>query len=539
MENGLEKQVLQLQEQNQILQNARQQAEEKLMFLDEKNKLIEQLAKMAEEKAQIAEQEIKSKNEAIEKAKEELKYLQFLYDQLKRLMFGARRERFIANTDAGQMTLPFDVPEPAVAEQTTETIEYTRKKANSRENHHGRLELPSHLPVEEIHLEPEQDTTGLKCIGQEVTSELDYTPAKLFVRKYIRNTYALPGGEGIVIASLPARPIDKGIAGPGLLSSILVEKFVDHLPVYRQIERFKRDKVVIPASTIDGWVTKTADLLTPLYDHLVKLVIAQGYLQVDETPIKVLDHQNKKGTTHQGYHWVYNAPLQNAIFFDYCHGRGREGPMRLLKEFKGYLQTDGYGVYEWFARQDGITHIACMAHARRKFEQALDYDREKAGFVMQKIQELYAIERQAREAGLSPAQRKEYRLDKSLPVMNELGKKIAQMFKTTIPKSPMGIALTYAVNRWDNLLSYLYDGSLEIDNNWVENAIRPSALGRKNYLFAGSHEGAKRAAMFYSFFGTCKKNNVNPYEWLKRVLEIIPEYPANKIGDLLPQNLKL
>lgn len=539
MGNGLEKQVSELQEQNQILQNARLQAEEKLKFLEEKTKLVEQFAKMAEEKAQVAEEEIKSKNEAIEKAKEELKYLQFLYDQLKRLMFGAKRERFIANTDVNQMTLPFEVPEPAVAEQTTETIEYTRKKANSRENHHGRLELPSHLPVEEIHLEPEQDTTGLKCIGQEVTSELDFTPARLFVRKYIRNKYALPNGEGIVIANLPTRPIDKGIAGPGLLSSILVEKFVDHLPIYRQIERFKREKVVISSSTIDGWVTKTADLLTPLYDHLVKLVIAQGYLQVDETPIKVLDHQNKKGKTHQGYYWVYNAPLQNALFFDYREGRGREGPMNLLEKFIGYLQTDGYIVYEWFAKKPGITHVACLAHARRKFSDALDYDQEKAGLVMRKIQELYAIERDAREAGLTPEQRKELRLDKSLPIMNDLGKKIAEMYKSVTPKSPMGIALTYAVNRWDNLLAYLYDGSLEIDNNWIENAIRPSTLGRKNFLFAGSHEGAKRAAMFYSFFGTCKKNNVNPYEWLKRVLEIIPEYPANKIGDLLPQNLKL
>jgi len=180
-----------------------------------------------------------------------------------------------------------------------------------------------------------------------------------------------------------------------------------------------------------------------------------------------------------------------------------------------------------------------MAHARRKFEQALDYDAEKAGWVMKKIQELYAVEREARDAGLSPSQRKELRLGKSLPIMNELGKQIAVMNKTATPKSPMGMALNYAIQRWDNLLNYLYDGSLEIDNNWVENAIRPNALGRKNYLFAGSHEGAKRAAMFYSFFGTCKKNNVNPYQWLKKVLEIIPAYLANKIADLLPQNLKL
>jgi transposase len=525
MENGLEILVSELQKQNQILQIARQEAEQK--------------ARLFEESAKLAEESAKSAEESVQKTKEELKYLRFLYDQLKRLMFGAKRERFIANSDVNQMTLPFDVPEQPIAALPTETIEYTRKKTSSRENHHGRLELPSHLPVEEIHLEPEQDTTGLKCIGQEVTSELDFTPAKLFVRKYIRNVYALPNGEGIIAADLPVRPIDKGIAGPGLLSNILVEKFVDHLPIYRQIERFRRDHVVIPASTIDGWITQTANLLNPLYDHLIKLVIAQGYLQVDETPLKVLDHQNKKGKTHQGYHWVYNAPLQNAVFFDYCEGRGREGPMRLLKDFKGYLQTDGYGVYEWFAKQPGITHVACMAHARRKFEQALDYDKEKAGFVMKKIQELYAIEREARESGMSSAQRKELRLDRSLPLMNELGKKIAEMYKTTVPKSPMGIALTYAVNRWDNLLNYLNDGSLEIDNNWVENAIRPNALGRKNYLFAGSHEGAKRAAIFYSFFGTCKKNNVNPYQWLKKVLELIPEYPANKIGDLLPQNLKL
>jgi transposase len=525
MGEGLEILVSELQKQNQILQTAMQEAEQKATLFEESAKLFEESAKSAEE--------------SVQKTKEELKHLQFLYDQLKRLMFGARRERFIANIDVNQMTLPFDVPEQPRVEQLTETIEYTRKKTSSRENHHGRVELPSHLPVEEVHLEPEQDTTGLKCIGQEVTSELDFTPAKLFVRKYIRNVYALPNGEGIIVADLPVRPIDKGIAGAGLLSNILVEKFVDHLPIYRQIERFKRDQVVIPASTIDGWITQTANLLNPLYDHLIKLVIAQGYLQVDETPLKVLDHQNKKGKTHQGYHWVYNAPLQNAVFFDYREGRGREGPMKLLKDFKGYLQTDGYGVYEWFAKQPGITHVACMAHARRKFEQALDYDKEKAGFVMQKIQELYAIEREARESGMSSAQRKELRLDRSLPLMNELGKAIAHMYKTTVPKSPIGIALTYAVNRWDNLLNFLSDGSLEIDNNWVENAIRPNALGRKNYLFAGSHEGAKRAAMFYSFFGTCKKNNVNPYQWLKRVLELIPEYPANKIGDLLPQNLKL
>jgi len=180
-----------------------------------------------------------------------------------------------------------------------------------------------------------------------------------------------------------------------------------------------------------------------------------------------------------------------------------------------------------------------MAHARRYFEKALIYDAQKAGQIMTLMQKVYAVEQKAREQGLSVEERKELRLDESLPLMNELGKLIATMNKTAIPKSPMGVALNYTISRWDSYLNYLYDGSLEIDNNGVENAIRPNALGRKNYLFAGSHEGAKRAAIFYSFFGTCKKNNVNPYLWLKKVLEVIPEYPANRIADLLPQNLKL
>ena len=537
MENGTKKLISDLQKENEILKSARQSAEEKITLAKEKINLVEEHNKHLDDQNKHLDDQIKHLDEQKKHLEEELKFLQFNYDQLRRMMFGAKRERFISNAVVNQMTLPFDVPVEPVAEPTVETIGYTRKKP-SRENHHGRLELPSHLPVEEVIIEPEQSTEGLTCIGQEITSELDYTPASFLVRKYIRNKYAMPHGEGILIGTLPTRPIDLGLAGAGLLSPIRVEKFVHPLPIYRQIERFKREQIRIPASTIDSWITQASTLVEPLYEHLKKLVLAQGYLQVDETPIKVLDHKDKPGKTHQGYHWVYNAPLQNALFFDYCKGRGREGPVILLENFRGYLQTDGYSVYEMFAKRPDITHVACLAHARRKFESALSYDAEKAGLVMGKIQKLYDIEREAKEAGLPPDQRKELRLEKSLPIMNELGKKIAEMRKTAIPKSPMGLALDYSINRWDNLLNYLYDGSLEIDNNWVENAIRPNALGRKNFLFAGSHEGAKRAAMFYSFFGTCKKNNVNPYLWLKKVLEIIPDYPANKIGDLLPQNLK-
>ena len=269
MENGHEILLRELQKQNQFLQSAVQKSEEK--------------AKQSEEII------IQTKQQLLQ-SEEKVKYLQFQIDQLKRMLFGAKRERFVSNADVNQMTLPFDIPEQTAKEPELEKVEYVRAKS-SRENHPGRLELPSHLPVEEVVIEPKESTEGLKCIGQEITSTLDYTPAKLFVRKYIRNKYAMPDGQGILIGELPARPIEKGIAEAGLLSNILVEKFVDHLPVYRQIERFKREQVRIPATTIDSWITQTANLVEPLYEHLKKLVLGQGYLQVDETPINVLDHK--------------------------------------------------------------------------------------------------------------------------------------------------------------------------------------------------------------------------------------------------------
>ncbi len=280
------------------------------------------------------------------------------------------------------------------------------------------------------------------------------------------------------------------------------------------------------------------NLLWPLYENLKHRVLSQGYIQADETPIPVLD-KSKKGKTHQGYHWVYYSPLEKTVFFDYNKGRSREGPAKLLKNFSGYLQTDGYKVYDSFGGRKSITHLNCMAHARRGFEKALDYDKAKAGYAMGMFQKLYDIERKAKLENMDSEQRHALRLNEALPVLNELGKWIVETYKTALPKSAMGKATAYCIPRWDKLMNYLNDGSLEIDNNFAENAIRPIALGRKNYLFAGSARGAERAAMFYSFFGTCKKNNVNPFEWLKKVLEVIPGHKVNRLDELLPQNLKI
>ena len=477
--------------------------------------------------------------EANKKMGARLADMEFQVSQLKRLIFGAKRERFVSNEAHGQMSLPFEVGEKEDAPVKTENITYTRKK-KERVNHPGRIPLPNHLPVEEITLEPEEDTTGMECIGKEVTEQLELVPAKLFIKRYIRPKYINPGDNGAlnckgVIAGLPASPIEKGIAGPGLLAQVMVDKYVDHLPIYRQVQRFARENVRIPANTINGWQDSISGLLMPLFEKQKQLVLGQGYLQVDETPIRVLD-KDVKGKCHQGYYWVYNSPIQNAVLYDYRKGRGREGPKEMLNGFRGYLQSDGYNVYDWFGKKKEITLVNCWAHARRYFEKTQDYNREASEHVLTEIQKLYRIERFSRNLNHSPDERKAIRLEHALPILNSLGKWMAEEFKHTLPKSPMGEALQYTIPRWDNLLAYLYDGYLEIDNNLVENAIRPNALGRKNYLFAGSHRAAQRAAMFYSFFGTCKRNNINPFEWLRDVLERIPTHKANKLDELLPQN---
>jgi transposase len=499
--------------------------------------MSETLENMAPEQLFEENQKLKAENIRLESRINEM---QFQIDQMNRLLYGAKRERFIPGRDENQLTLPFEIQEEEAPEKEQEVITYIREKTK-RKNHPGRFPLPAHLPVEEIVIEPKEDTTGLECIGKEITDQLELVPARLFIKRFIRPRYIKPtddtalNHEG-VIADLPVFPIEKGIAGPGLLAQIMVDKFVDHLPIYRQIERFKREGIKIPSSTINGWQEAVCNLLEPLYDTLKHRVLSQGYLQVDETPIQVLD-KTQKGKTHRGYHWVYYSPLEKVVLFDYNDGRSREGPSRLLKNFKGYLQTDGYKVYDVFGGKKEITLLNCMAHARRGFEKALDYDKPRAEYAMDMFQKLYTIEQKARQENLSPQKRHELRLDQSLPILNELGKWIVKTYKEVLPKSAMGKATAYCIPRWDNLIAWLHDGSLEIDNNLAENAIRPIALGRKNYLFAGSARGAERAAMFYSFFGTCRKNDINPFDWLKKVLEVIPEYKVNKLTDLLPQNL--
>ncbi len=480
------------------------------------------------------EKAILEHNSTISGLGEEIGHLKAQIAMYKRMQFGQKRERF--EGDSNQTMLPFGAETLIIEvqqEEVKQKIEYVRK----RPNHHGRAKLPSHLPVEEIEIHPEGDLTAMICIGKEITEELECEPARFFIKRYIRFKYAVKNGEGIKIAELPERVIDKGIPGAGLLASILIDKYMDHLPLYRQKQRFAREDIQIGSSTIEGWTKQALEKLEPLYDQLVFDTKTKGYLQVDETPIRVMDSE-KKGACHQGYYWVYYSPLDGTVLFDYSPTRGSSAPVPILGSFNGYLQTDGYVVYEKYARSKDITHLACWAHARREFEKALDNDRPRSEKALLMIQKLYALERRVRENGLNADKTKNLRLEEILPIINELGKWIFEEIKVTLPKSQIGKAMAYAYARWDALSAYLYDGALQIDNNLVENAIRPISLGRKNYFFAGSHEAAQRSAMIYSFFAICKKHEVNPFQWLKFTLENIMSINHKKLKNLYPQNYK-
>ncbi len=473
--------------------------------------------------------------EVVKEQYHEKERLQAELAQLKKMVFGSKSERFVPEAAPEQTSLDFgDTVEAKKEEPVTETITYEREK-NSNKSKPSRQPIPAHLERVIHEIQPGEDVTGLVKIGEEITEELEYVPGKLFVNKFVRPKYVKPEGEKtkVLIGNLPERPLPKCIAGPQLLAALIVAKFIDHLPAYRQSQMFKRMGVDLPDSTLVDWINRTGKLLKPLYEAHKRLTLSASYLQADETPIGVLE-SNNPGSLHRGYHWVYHDPVKRVVLFDYRPGRGREGPKEILKNFKGHLQTDGYGVYEEFGKREGITLLHCWAHARRKFADAEESDRARAHYVLQEIQKLYALEREIKEQNLNEDQTVALRTEKALPIIEGLKKWMIAAITGVLPKSPMGKAIEYTLTRIEALKVYTFYGKLKIDNNLIENAIRPVALGRKNYLFAGSHEAAQNAAMFYSLFATCKAKGINPYEWLADTLKKIASHPINRIEELLP-----
>jgi len=460
---------------------------------------------------------------------------------LRKLIYGSKSERFVpANPDSPVQQGALDLVVDVVADRTavTRQVSYTRTEVTTKPHiHPGRNPLPENLPREVIMIEPKEDITGAVKIGEEISEVLEIQEQKLFVKRYVRPKYLLKTAEQtlFLIAPLAAQPIAKCIAGPGLLAQIVIDKYVDALPLYRQMQRFERVGVALPYATITDWVRQVCELIAPLYEAHKRQVLATHYLHADETGIKVLDNK-KKGGSHRGFFWVYHNSLERVVLFDYQPGRGAEHPTGRLKDFSGYLQVDGYEAYGHLDGQHGIILMNCMAHGRRKFAEAASNDQARADYALGQIQQLYAIERDCAERKLSFDQIKEERQQRAAPILEHMKGWLTDAYRQVLPQSAIGKAIAYNLARWDRLSIYITDGRLKIDNNPVENAIRGPVIGRKNYLFAGSHEGAGRSAMLYSLMGTCTMHGINPFEWLKDVLIRIPDHPINRIEELLPQH---
>jgi len=472
------------------------------------------------------------KDAIIERQRLQIEQLKHELKELRRLIFGSKSEKYKSgsNADPMQLSLFGDDQQQPVAEPEKQTISYQRSKAKKKS---GRTEIPEHFPVEQVILEPEQDVTDMVKVGEQVTRTVEYTPGVLKVIEYIRPKYAPKSKEGaFVIAELPSRALPKSIASESLLTWLITRKFVEHMPYYRQRQAIKRDhQWDLASSTINDWFAKVCVLLDPLYETLIAKALGSGYIQVDESPIKVMDSE-KKGSTHQGYQWVYYSPEQKLLFFDYRKGRGVNGPKEKLEKYTGLLQSDGYGVYDKIAAKRDLTLGACLVHVRRYYSNALDSDRSRATYALDIFTKIYNLEREF--AQLDPIERKAKRAELTLPLVKDLKQWIEQECIKVLPKSPIGKAMTYTQNQWQKIMTLFTDGRYQLDNNLIENKIRPLALGRKNYLFAGSHQGARRIAMMYSFFGTCAAQNINPTEWLEGTLKKISDTKTSQLETLLP-----
>jgi transposase len=480
------------------------------------------------ELTEIIEQQVfKNKEQALRNREQaqQILHLKFELEQLKRALFGSKTERFVSNGSDDQLNLFL---KGIVESEPTETVTVAAHQKQKKKP--KRKKLPDHLERETVVVEPEVDTSAMRCIGAEITEKLEVVPAKVFVREIKRPKY-IDRKKKIHIAEMPSEPFPKCIAGASFASKTAVDKYVDHNPLYRQIKIYRRDQIEIAISTLNSLIARGYRLLTPLYEKLSELVQQQSYLMADESSIRVLNRDTEKGSL-KGCMLVMAAPEKKLVLFQYIKTKEKKNICNALKEIKGHLQVDGNVSYEGLAQTGVLMLMHCMAHARRYFEKALDYNQEKAAIGMTYIKALYQVEREIKELPISD--KKEVRGRKAVPILNKFKIWLEENLAAKDPPNPLQKAIRYVLRRWPGLTEYSKYGHLSIDNNLIERQIRPLALGRKNYLFAGAHSGAEYAAMYYSFFTTCQLNGINPYKWLTYVYENIQEHPINRIEELLP-----
>lgn len=407
---------------------------------------------------------------------------------------------------------------------------------------HGRRRLPKHLERRRVEYDLKGDEKRcphcrgeMRVIGEEVSERLEYIPASLHVLEEVCRKYACAKGCTVVTAQKPMHPIEKGLPGPGLLAHVAVGKYADHLPLFRQTGMFERQGITLSRSTLCGWMAACGELVKPLYRLMKEEAMRSKAVQTDDTPVAVFDPEKTK--TRLGRIWTYVGDRDHPYtVYDFTPTRCRDGPIKFLEEFNGYLQADAYSGYEalYATPGRGVTEVACWAHARRKFYEAQSSDLMRSMIMLAYIRLIYGVEREAKDLDLDAAGRTRLRQEKSVPILGGIKAYLDREQPNVLPKSPAGQAIAYTLSNWDALVRYCEDGDLEIDNNGAERSLRGIAVGRKNWLFFGSDRGGETAAILTSLIITCKRNRIDPFAYLKDVFARISAHPMSRLDDLLP-----
>jgi transposase len=490
---------------------------------------------------------VRAQHEQLLSRETEIDHLKLLLAKLQRMQFGRKSEKLTQQIEQLELRLEELQARPAEsASQASPSAATASSLFISTAAKPARRPLPHHLLRQTHRHEPKEtacpDCGGrLRKLGEDVSEMLEYAPASFYVVRHVRPKLSCTKCDHIVQAAAPTRPIERGLAGPGLLAHVLISKYADHLPLYRQTEIYARQDIELERSTLADWVGGTSQLLEPLIEALRRYVTASSKLHADDTPVPVLAPGN--GKTKTGRLWTYvrdDRPAGDerapAVWFAYSQDRKGEHPGRHLREFRGTLQADAYAGFNQLYEGGRIEQAACWAHVRRKFfdlQQA--HASPVAGEALERIAALYGIEKEIR--GRPAEERRMVRNTRAKPLLESL----RQWFEATLlrlsRKSDTTAAIRYALSRWDALIRYCNDGHIEIDNNAAERALRAVALGRKNYLFAGSDTGGERAAAIYSLIGSAKLNGLDPEAYLREVLSRIADHPITRIKELLPWNI--
>ena len=479
--------------------------------------------------------------EAVERERK-LRQLQHWVEQLLRARYGPRRERVDENQlfmFAAEIMARAEKTPPASGETEAPP---TGAKSTPQRPGHGRSALPKSLPRHRVvhdlgegARQCPQCQGELKRMGEEVSERLEYVPASLVVIEEVCRKYACPKGCTVITAEKPMAPIEKGLAGPGLLAQVAVSKYGDHLPLHRQADIFRRQGVELSRQTMCDWMRACADLVSPLYELMKHRVLGSKAVQTDDTPVPVLDPALPR--TRTGRIWTYVGDDEHPYtVYDYTPTRSRDGPEAFLEEFRGYLQADAYSGYDHFYKEPerGITEVACWAHSRRRFFEAQSSDLMRSTMMLAYIRLLYDVEREARGRKLDREARRVLRQKKSQPILDDIHAYRVREQPQVLPKSPEGEAIAYTLSNWKALTRYCEDGDLEIDNNGAERSLRGVAVGRKNWMFYGSDNGGRTAAVLSSLIASCRRLSVDPFAYLRDIFERISSHPQSRLAELLP-----